>query len=82
MAAGLPVIATDVGANAEMIEKEGGIIIPAGEADAIVKAIDLLKEDRELRLKMSIWNVGKVRSVYLLDAVMEKLIKIYEEAIV
>ena len=82
MAAGLPVIATDVGANAELIEKEGGIIIPAGEADAIVKAIDLLKEDRELRLKMSIWNVGKVRSVYLLDAVMEKLIKIYEEAIV
>ena len=82
MAAGLPIIATDVGANAEMIEKEGGIIIPAGEADAIVKAIELLKEDRELRLKMSIWNVGKVRSVYLLDAVMEKLIKIYEEAIV
>ena len=64
-----------------MIENEGGVIIPVGEADAIVKAIDLLKEDRELRLKMSIWNIQKVRSVYLLDAVMKKLTKIYKEVI-
>lgn len=82
MAAGLPVIATDVGANAEMIENEGGIIIPMGEADSIVRSIELLKEDRELRLKMSTWNVEKVRSTYLLDAVMEKLTEIYKEVIV
>ena len=77
MAAGLPVIATDVGANAEMIENEGGIIIPVNDANAIVEAIQQLQDTPERRLEMGTWNVQKVKNEYLLDAVMSQLIDVY-----
>lgn len=77
MAAGLPVIATDVGANAEMIENEGGIIIPVKDANAIVEAIQQLQDTPERRLAMGTWNVQKVKNEYLLDAVMSRLIDVY-----
>lgn len=79
MAVGLPIIATDVGANAEMIEDKGGIIIPARGAEALAKAIALLKEDTDCRCYMSCWNTEKVRTSYLLDTVMERLIETYKE---
>jgi len=78
MAAGLPVIATDVGANAEMIEDKGGIIISERDADAIAGAIDKLKDDFGRRLDMSSWNVEKVQNTYLIEKVMKKLMQIYE----
>lgn len=81
MATGLPVITTDVGANKEMIEEKGGIIVPVGDSDAVVDALHRLNENTQLRKEMSIWNVEKVRTNYLQDAVMQKLLKIYKEVI-
>ena len=77
MAAGLPIIATDVGANAEMIENQGGLIVPTGDVDAIVGAINELKNDPPRRLAMGSWNMKKVKSEYLLDVVMKQLMEIY-----
>lgn len=79
MAVGLPVIATDVGANAEMLENEGGVIISAGDANALIQAIDLLKDNPKRRHAMSCWNLKKVQSTYLRDSVLGKIIEIYEE---
>ena len=79
MAAGLPIIATDVGANAEMIENEGGIIIPVKDANAIFEAIQAFKGAPDYRLGMSNWNTKKVRTAYLLSTVMGKIMDIYEE---
>ena len=81
MAAGLPVITTDVGANAEMIEDRGGIIVPVGESEPIVAALNKLKDDVSLREAMSTWNVEKVRCNYLREPVMQKLFAIYREVI-
>ena len=50
MALGLPVIATDVpsGGTQELIrQEENGLIIPAGDAKALEKAMDRLLSDRE-----------------------------------
>jgi glycosyltransferase involved in cell wall biosynthesis len=44
MAAGLPVVASRVGALPELVEQEG--IVPAGDADALAKAIVRLAGDR------------------------------------
>ena len=47
MASGLPVIATDVGGNAEAVmHGEGGLIVPAGDSTALAKAIMQLHERR------------------------------------
>lgn len=78
MASGLPVIATDVGSNKEMIENNGGMIVPVGDGDAIVKALRMLDGSIEQRSAMSAWNVEKVRRCYLRDSVMGQLLALYE----
>lgn len=39
MSVGLPIIASNVGANADMIEENGGVIVPVRDVQAIVDAI-------------------------------------------
>lgn len=54
MAAGLPVITTDVGALREEVEDGvNGRIIPPNDADAIIEAVCALKEDYSGRQSMS-----------------------------
>ena len=40
LAAGLPVVATDVGVASEVVDERAGIIVPAGDADALAAGID------------------------------------------
>lgn len=77
MATGVPVIATDVGANREMIENKGGIIIPARDEQEILNSLRLM-ESAKLRKEMSDWNIAKVKNYYTKDKVMDRLIKKYE----
>lgn len=44
MARGLPVITTDVGANKDMIEDNGGVIVPINDPNAIDVAIERLSD--------------------------------------
>lgn len=76
MHAGLPIIATDVGANADMLEKHGGIIVPTKNIEAIVAAINRMK-CFELRRAMSAYNTNKVAMEYSIDSVGKKLRDIY-----
>lgn len=80
MARGLPVITTDVGANADMIEDQGGIIVPVGDGGAVVGAVKSL-ESPEKRSVMSAWNVEKTRENYLIANVVVKLIAIYKKVL-
>ena len=79
MAVGLPVIATDVGANQEMLGADGGIIVPVGDAAALEAAIRKLDDDPALRLKMSTRNTKRVSDEYLLSTVMLRLLDIYHQ---
>lgn len=80
MASGLPIIASDVGSNKDMIEDKGGIIVEPRNSREIIKAMQLL-EDEEKRKKCSKWNQEKIITNYTVDAVMEKLINLYIETI-
>ena len=79
MARGVPVIATDVGANASMLEKGGGILIKPRSVDDIVGAISMIK-DKNKREPMSRWCVNKVKANYTIDKIMPQLLVIYQEA--
>ena len=72
MACGLPVIASDVGANRDMLEDRGGIIIPPQDSNAIIHAISQI-QDAQLRQCMSEWNIQKVADCYTTDAVLQKI---------
>lgn len=76
MACGLPVITTDVGANKDMIEDEGGIIVTVGSHKEIVAALKDM-ESSSVRRRMSIWNRKKVEANYTIESVMKLLMDIY-----
>lgn len=77
MAEGLPIIASDVGANKDMIENRGGIIVPVKDVEAIYNALRAI-DDPCLRRQMSSWNISKVRSQYTLGSVVPVIKACYE----
>lgn len=81
MARGVPIVASDVGANRDMVETRGGVIIPPKDTQALVEAIKKVR-DPELRRRMSRWNVEKVRECYSASAVMQQLKNIYDSLMV
>ena len=78
MATGLPIIATDVGSNADMIESEGGVIIKTQSGNDIVRAIESIRS-KKVRAKMSEWNLHKVESSFRDDAVFKQIQEVYHE---
>ena len=77
MARGLPAVATDVGANAEMLNDQGGIVVAVGDVRAMKDAV-LRLDDSSIREKMSLWNLKKVKEQYGTKQVMRMLIQAYE----
>ncbi|HXQ20254.1 MAG TPA: glycosyltransferase, partial [Candidatus Acidoferrales bacterium] len=54
LAAGLPIVATPVGAIAEMVDEgANGFLVPVGDVDALAARIERMVADRELRRRMS-----------------------------
>ena len=77
MAAGLPCIVTDWAANRDMIGDSGGIVVSAGNVNDAVSAIESIR-DMDIRRKMSINNIYKVKSEYIESVVVDKMVDIYE----
>lgn len=76
MARGVPVIATDVGANRDMIEDKGGIIVDVGDTEAMINAFYGMK-DKNIRADMSKWLIEKTKSSYTVKQVMKKISDTY-----
>lgn len=74
MARGLPIICTNVGANAEMVA--GGIVVNVHDVDAMVDALEKMRS-KEVREIMSEANLLKVKENFLVERVFDDLLKIY-----
>jgi glycosyltransferase involved in cell wall biosynthesis len=67
MAAGLPVVATDVGGVAEaVVDGETGILVPAADPEALAAALEKLVADVGLRDRLG--AAGRERALRLFDA--------------
>lgn len=77
MAAGCPVVTTDSGCAGEAIRHgETGLVTPVGDADALVAAVKLLLEDRQLWER--IVTAGRVEAVrWSAETLSEKLMRWY-----
>jgi glycosyltransferase involved in cell wall biosynthesis len=53
IAHGLPIVATEVGAAAEIVGGEAGILVPPGDENALRQALRRVMEDAELRSRMA-----------------------------
>jgi glycosyltransferase involved in cell wall biosynthesis len=76
MSLGVPIITTPVGANKDMIEEFGGIIVKVGDVKEISDAILKIKS-LVLRNGISTWNINKVKNNYTIESVMSQLIDLY-----
>ncbi len=69
MACALPVIATDVGGNAEaVVDGQGGFIVPPQDPQALAKAIVDLERDRDQLRAMGRFNRAQVAERFSLEA--------------
>lgn len=78
MAEGLPCVASDWAANADMLEDKGGRIVPICDVGKTVEAIKDLS-DKALRDKCSQFNVSKVRECYSETIVLNQYYQLYRE---
>jgi glycosyltransferase involved in cell wall biosynthesis len=81
MARGLPIITTPVGANVEMLESCGGIVVAVGDVQGISNGIEFL-QFKNVRETISNWNISKVRSDYCASKVVDRIMNIYNSIIV
>ncbi|GEM87300.1 glycosyltransferase family 4 protein [Meiothermus granaticius] len=79
MRAGLPIVATDVGGNREVIrDGETGLLVPAGSIEALRSALHKLIVSPPLREAMG--KAGRLRyeKHFMLERQMQKTIALYE----
>ncbi len=84
MAAGVPIVTTDVGACSEMVKDgdlQSGFVVKPKDYISMAKAIIKLYEDTELREKFSKDGREIVRKKYRLDMMINGYKKLYEKAV-
>jgi len=79
MACGKPVIASAVGANIEIIDHGKNGFLVESEKEW-VKALTVLSEDKELRIKMGRHGRKKVEANYCLQVTASKLITLLKNS--
>jgi len=79
MAAGLPVVATDCGGNAELVTAwENGLLVPTGNADALSRALSYLLENPERARNMGQMGRHFIESRFSIPRMLQETISLYQ----
>ncbi len=83
LGAGLPVIATNIGGNGDIINPENdcGILVEYDDTDAMANAIKTLAGDKALCKKYGENGRRAIEKVFNLDMILDKIYKVYEEVL-
>jgi sugar transferase (PEP-CTERM/EpsH1 system associated) len=82
MATGLPIIATDVGGNPELVEEGvNGRLIPREDPGALANCIQELNGDQERLRNMGKSSLDKVKERFNWDKAVERYLSVYDELI-
>jgi len=79
MAHALPVVATGVGGNPELVDRRNGFCVEPGRPEALADALIKLCADRELRLKLGMASFDRLKSSYSWEKSMRELENYYVE---
>lgn len=81
MASGLPVVATNVGGNPEVVEdRHSGLLFKPGDATGLTQALDSLFKNHEIRLKLGIAARERALKKFSLNSMMEQYKDLYSTA--
>ena len=79
MSAGLPIIATDVGGNAEaVVDQESGIIVPPRKPALLASAIIKLANDSDLRARLGSRGQVRVEELFSMDRCVSNYMNLYQ----
>jgi glycosyltransferase involved in cell wall biosynthesis len=82
MAAGLPMIVTQVGGNAEaVIDRQTGLVVPPHDPTALAQAILRLASDRSTRLAMGRAARARVQAEFSLDRCVQNYDRLYRSLV-
>lgn len=80
MAAGKPVVVTDVGGNPELVEDGvNGFVVPSGDAEAIARRVVELLSDDDLRVVMGEAGRRTVAEGFTVERMVEETVGFYTE---
>jgi len=72
MAYGLPVVATDVGGNCELVDESNGICVPPNDPHSLASALMKLSDSRQLRQEYGLQGIEKVRKNHSWENIIKK----------
>jgi glycosyltransferase involved in cell wall biosynthesis len=83
MAAGKPVISTELGTGTSYINQNGvtGWVVPPADPDALADAINRLLGDAPMRAQMGRAAQARARAEFTLDIMVERVLRIYSESL-
>ena len=80
MAAGLPVVATRVGGNPEVVaDGITGVLVPPRSSSSLARAVQLLAADRALARRLGRAGRHRMEAEFAIDRVVDKYVRIYRD---
>lgn len=79
MACGLPVVATDVGGNRELVDAGCGLLVPSGDPAALSRALAALMRDANRRRRLGAGARARVAAEFSWDQAMARLTFWYDQ---
>ena len=73
MACGLPVVATSVGGNIELVDAENGICVPPGDYLALAAALQKMIDNPQLRKSLGAGSLKKIQQSFSWEKSMAEL---------
>jgi len=79
MAAGVPVVATEVGSTRELLAQDRGIVVPVGDEGKVAEAIGRLLRDEPLRVRMGRNSRNFAQANFTADQMRRRYEDLYAE---
>jgi glycosyltransferase involved in cell wall biosynthesis len=82
LACGTPVIGSSVGSVPELIDRPGenGLLVRPGESEPLAAAMHRVLEDADLRQRLRLGGLARVRAEYTLEKMVQCTLAVYEIA--
>lgn len=82
MASGLPIVATHVGGNSELVvEGKTGTLVPSANPDAMADALQHYIKDADLRRQHGIQARQRIEQEFNLDTMVQRYLSVYDDVI-
>jgi len=80
MARSRPILVSDVGATAELVDERNGWLLPAGDAEALYRAVlDFLERSADQRQAMGVASYTRCHDEFAWPAVSSRFVELFQE---